>query len=414
MAAPFTFRPHFPRQTQPIFTLKAKLGLLAISVLRFLSQRVDRDPSYPGMVFTRGKVLGGKEREHVCGGHERTLLGNSFIRMTLDKCMTGIAYMSIGAFAAYLGMWTLNQDAHWMPVLCSSVVALAGFGIAARKGRALAHPGTASAGRSWDGRQDRRTSPVQSVAGNGSEGDAALLGHEMKNYLCTLKGNAHLLRQRIPSNDQVIIDRIDRVVEKLETFTCSLSGARHAATGSGVLWQVRPAEAALECVRTHFHDRQEVFSIEAREETPTLLCDPGRLDQVLVNLYANALEAGASKVTTETRREGGRLVVRVEDNGHGCAQEDLERIFEPFFTTKQGPARHGLGMFIVQSIVENHGGRIRVRTKNGGEWGRTGLVFTLEFPLSAAEEPAMALPSPLAQAPAESELNWLLTGPIAA
>ena len=328
--------------------------------------------------------------------------------------MNGMACMAIGAFAAYLGMWSLNDNAHWMPLIFSLGAALAGFGVLLQRGRPMAHPGVLTRGSAWDGRMDRRAAKAPAPSRREAEerdGDAALLGHEMKNYLCTLKGNAHLLRQRIPSNDQVIIDRIDRVVEKLESFTRGLSGAKDAATASGLLWHVRPADSALACVRTHFHKVQERFRFEARADAPTLLCDPDRLEQVFLNLYANSLEAGAGKVETEVHREGGRLLVRIEDDGKGCAEEDLARIFEPFFTTKQGPARRGLGMFIVQAIVENHGGRIRVRTKNGSKDGSTGLIFTLEFPLPAGVAVARPVAAPVTQAPEASEADWLLSRP---
>jgi hypothetical protein len=88
----------------------------------------------------------------------------------------------------------------------------------------------------------------------------------------------------------------------------------------------------------------------------------------------------------------------------------LQRIFEPFFTTKTGPARRGLGMFIVQSIVENHKGRVRVAAKNGGADGRTGLIFTLEFPLPA-RKPEAIRPIPLLEAELPAEESWMLAVP---
>jgi len=132
---------------------------------------------------------------------------------------------------------------------------------------------------------------------------------------------------------------------------------------------------------------------------------------VFLNLYANALEAGATRVSTSMRRLGDKIRIRIEDDGKGCAQEDLARIFEPFFTTKPGPARRGLGMFIVQSIVENHGGRIRTESKNGAKAGSHGLIFTLEFPLSMpslVEKPENPF---LHDDAVRSPESWLLTLP---
>jgi signal transduction histidine kinase len=294
--------------------------------------------------------------------------------------------------------------------------ALAGLAALVRKGRPMARPAPGFGGRSpWSGRLERRLAAVSPIVRHdpaaGQDGDAALLGHEMKNYLCTLRGNAHLLRQRMPGQDQDILDRIDRVVESLETFSRNLSGAREAATASGALWYVQPADTAQACARTHFHRDLDVFRWEAAADAPTLLCDPDRLEQVFLNLYANAMEAGARNVATTVRREGSRLVVRIEDDGKGCAQEDLERIFEPFFTTKQGPARRGLGMFIVQSIVENHGGCIRVGSKNGTAPGRCGMVFTLEFPIPPIVPSRRGDLAPVTLAPAKAGEGWLLAHP---
>jgi signal transduction histidine kinase len=308
--------------------------------------------------------------------------------MLNEKWTNGMACMALGAVAAYVGMWTVNGGGALMPMIFSLAAALAGVGLVARRRPA---PDSASAAGGAP------AAPPDAAA------DAALLGHEMKNYLCTLKGNAILLRQRVPSNDQIILDRIDRVVEKLESFTWGLSGARNAATSAISLSPVRPADAARACVRTHFHRHAETFACDEGGEPAALLCDPGRLEQVFLNLYANSLEAGARHVETRVRRVGERLVVRIEDDGRGCAREDLERIFEPFFTTKQGPARRGLGMFIVQSIVENHGGRIAVGTKNGSAEGSTGLVFTLDFPLARSPASIRQCQNPVTAPATENE-----------
>jgi signal transduction histidine kinase len=321
--------------------------------------------------------------------------------MSVEKITSGLSYLALGAFAAYLGFWLTEagHQPHVLSILFSLGMAATGLALVARSGRRFAHPQSGlDAGvpyaRTWDGnpisdRSSRGRAEAQAgsnAQSRGTEripeaerhGEAALLGHEMKNYLCTLKGNARLLRQRIKGNDRDIIDRIDRVVEKLESFTQSMT-ATADATSSGVLWHVNAGDAGKACVKTHFHKEAQSFRWTIGPDAPALLGDPDRLDQVFLNLYSNALEAGASRVTTSVRRDGDRLQLTIEDDGRGCATEDLERIFEPFFTTKQGPARRGLGMFIVQSIVENHGGRIKVRSKNGTP-GLRGLVFVLDFP----------------------------------
>jgi signal transduction histidine kinase len=308
--------------------------------------------------------------------------------------------MALGAVAVWLGKEAGNGSGFLIPAcFCFSAV-LAFLGWEARGSLRRGRIGLASSASS----DARFPDPAEA-------GGAALLSHEMKNYLCTLKGNAHLLRQRVPSDGQAIIDRIDRVVEKLESFTRQL-GAGEAATSLGALMPLSSAQMAQACVRTHFHKRIEDFRFSEDPAAPGLLCDPGRLDQVFLNLYSNALEAGASRVDTAIRREGGRLVLRIEDDGRGCAKEDLDRIFEPFFTTKSGPARRGLGMFIVQSIVENHGGSVHVATKNDSAAGTSGLIFTLEFP-QPWRGAVSARPAPLIAAPDSTAREWMLALPVA-
>lgn len=292
--------------------------------------------------------------------------------MSVEKTTTALSYAALGAFAAYLGFWWSGNGNQSMVISMAFALAMAVTGlsmVAKSKGSILR--------REPDLEPKIRAMRPSEVD---LEGNAALLGHEMKNYLCTLKGNARLLRQRIQGSDRIIIDRIDRVVEKLESFTRTM-GKAPDATGCGLFWGVNMGDVARFCMKTHFHRNSDGFTWDVQADAPTLLGDPDRLEQVFLNLYANSLEAGAQQMHTTIRRDGNNLRVRIEDDGKGCARDDLDRIFTPFFTTKEGPARRGLGMFIVQSIVENHGGTIKARTKNGTAAGQ-GLVFTLSFPIS--------------------------------
>lgn len=292
--------------------------------------------------------------------------------MTIEKTTTAISYAALGAFAAYLGFWWSGNgnQTHIMSMVFALAMAVTGLAMVAKsKGTVVRRePDPETVFRAFHHLEEERN------------GEAALLGHEMKNYLCTLKGNASLLRQRIQGNDRIIIDRIDRVVEKLESFTRTM-GKGPDATACGLFWGVRMGDVAAFCMKTHFHRHSDGFTWDVQADAPTLLGDPGRLEQMFLNLYSNSLEAGALRMHTTIRRDGNNLLVRIEDDGKGCTREDLNRIFTPFFTTKEGPARRGLGMFIVQSIVENHGGSIVARTKNGTAAGN-GLIFTLKFPIS--------------------------------
>ncbi|MDB5047593.1 MAG: histidine kinase [Fibrobacteres bacterium] len=338
--------------------------------------------------------------------------------MTSEKLTTGMSYIALGAFAAYLGLWWSESGSrsHMVPMLIALGMAVVGLALLLRSGKRFARGSRLRHGAAFETRLESEGNPADRSQENerhgddGPNGEAALFGHEMKNYLCTLKGNASLLRERIQDNDRVIIDRIDRVVERLESFTRNISKASNA-TSNRTLWRLRLGEEAKACVSTHFHRDTARFHWEIQDKSATLLGDPARFDQVFLNLYMNAVEAGARCVTTSVGRLGDRVLVRIEDDGKGCDPEDLSRIFEPFFTTKRGPARRGLGMFIVQSIVENHGGTIQVRSKNGSGEGAHGLVFTMDFPLSVPSLPEKPEAAFRLEPHADAAQHWLLTLP---
>lgn len=115
-------------------------------------------------------------------------------------------------------------------------------------------------------------------------------------------------------------------------------------------------------------------------ELPPVDCYAGQLNQVWMNLLANAAQAieGAGEVCVATRLEGDSVVVTVSDTGRGIAPAHLARIFDPFFTTKPVGEGTGLGLSITHSIVERHGGTISVVS-----WRGVGTTFTITIPVDA-------------------------------
>jgi CheY-like chemotaxis protein/anti-sigma regulatory factor (Ser/Thr protein kinase) len=137
-------------------------------------------------------------------------------------------------------------------------------------------------------------------------------------------------------------------------------------------------------------------------ELPTMWADPHQLQQVVVNLLANAHQAMQTMATPRrltistavdaTRR---RVQLTVADTGPGIPHELQQRIFEPFFTTKPPGLGTGLGLSLCQGIVESHGGTIHVESAPG-----QGAVFRIELPVEdapmtvLAPPPAATLPQP--------------------
>ena len=120
-------------------------------------------------------------------------------------------------------------------------------------------------------------------------------------------------------------------------------------------------------------------------ELPSITCSPSQVNQVVLNLVTNAVQAmdkPMGRIAATTRPEGGDAVaIEITDNGKGIAPENLGRIFDPFFTTKEVGSGTGLGLSIAYKIVSQHGGRIDVRSTVG-----EGSTFTVVLPVKPPQE----------------------------
>jgi signal transduction histidine kinase len=129
----------------------------------------------------------------------------------------------------------------------------------------------------------------------------------------------------------------------------------------------------------HLFERSRVYlEQELDDGLPPVCAVPGQLEQVVINLVTNAVQAcGAEgRVVVSTRRTGdGEVAVSVADSGPGVPESDREKVFEPFFTTKTDGTGTGLGLSIVRNIVEQHRGRVRVASSDLG-----GALFVCELP----------------------------------
>jgi two-component system C4-dicarboxylate transport sensor histidine kinase DctB len=111
------------------------------------------------------------------------------------------------------------------------------------------------------------------------------------------------------------------------------------------------------------------------------LCDSNRLQQVLVNLFSNALDAmemaGSTprELVVDAARDGDRVLISVTDSGPGIPEENRAQLFEPFFTTKPQGKGLGLGLAISEQIVREFGGRLRAESPPGG-----GARFIIDLP----------------------------------
>ena len=164
-------------------------------------------------------------------------------------------------------------------------------------------------------------------------------------------------------------NRVKQIVSSLRTFT------KHQEDG------IKSAPLKDELASTLEMFRYQFKNVDIRLEyigDTTIEANFGEINQVFLNLFVNAAQAGASVVTLHTETRASGVEARVIDNGGGIPQEVLERIFEPFYTTK-GTGNSGLGLSISKRIIEKHRATMQVKSRIG-----EGTTFILTFPLPQA------------------------------
>ncbi len=171
------------------------------------------------------------------------------------------------------------------------------------------------------------------------------------------------------------LERVRELVVKLRTFS-------RLDEGEFKVIDVRDAmESVLLFLRHKMSGRIGVIR-EYRNGDNMLGCFAGQLNQVLMNVVANAVDAidGEGTITVRTGAQDGMFRIAVADTGSGIASEHLERIFDPFFTTKPVGQGTGLGLAISYGIISNHRGRIEVSSTPG-----TGTEVRILIPLDLKE-----------------------------
>jgi two-component system sensor histidine kinase HydH len=200
---------------------------------------------------------------------------------------------------------------------------------------------------------------------------SAVMAHEIRNPLASLKGHAQLLVENLEGKDreQVKAQRVVDEAVRLERLTNDL--LEFARTGRIERQPCDPAEVLRDAAGGFEGPR---LVIETAGAPARWSLDAGRMRQVLANLIGNALEAApAGEVTVSVEARDGTLVYRVRDRGPGLPAGDAARLFEPFHTTRA--AGVGLGLAVAHRLVELHGGQLAARNHPGG-----GAELTVTIP----------------------------------
>ncbi|MXZ09342.1 MAG: PAS domain S-box protein [Gemmatimonadetes bacterium] len=141
---------------------------------------------------------------------------------------------------------------------------------------------------------------------------------------------------------------------------------------------------ALRLVENTLQNQDIVYQVELEDSLPKVFLDPIRIEQVLLNLFNNAIEAmpGGGILTISTTLETDQtdedwVVVRIRDTGTGIEEEHLSHLFDPFFTTKEVGEGTGLGLSVSYGLIQEHGGRIEVSSQPG-----KGSEFQIYLPVT--------------------------------
>ncbi|MEW6336013.1 MAG: ATP-binding protein [Acidobacteriota bacterium] len=205
---------------------------------------------------------------------------------------------------------------------------------------------------------------------------AAGILHEVRNPLNAILNATRVLAEG--ETDPTLVGKLHAVIldgaERIRRITAALeTHARPSEGGDAGPCDVRAGiEATLHLLE--YRLTGTTVHLDAPVDRPAA-APAGPVNQVILNLLDNALRSGARTLWVHARDDGGRVVVRVADDGPGVPADARGRIFDPFFSTREPGSGSGLGLYLSRRIAETCGGRLWHEDRAGG-----GAVFVLELP----------------------------------
>jgi signal transduction histidine kinase len=210
---------------------------------------------------------------------------------------------------------------------------------------------------------------------------AAGIAHEIRNPLTSINILIHSLRERLPSGNsqqedlKVIGEEIHRINEIVDQFL------RFAKPASPMLDKTEALsifEEILQLLRPQI-EKQRIVVEKEFHALPMILADREQMKQAILNLLLNAIQAmpegGQLTLTGRNSEDGQWIHLSVQDSGVGISPEDIDKLFDPFFSTKEGGI--GLGLSITHRIIDQHQGKIEVKSISG-----EGTLFTISLPIT--------------------------------
>ncbi len=214
----------------------------------------------------------------------------------------------------------------------------------------------------------RQQGPSSSSSGQAPSPDGS--GHAMEQFDEVFRESARTLLAEI-ANLKEIINRFSDFARMPQPRLRSVQ-LNEVVRGASQLFRARFVAAEHSKI---------VCDLDLDPCLPPVSADPELMHRAISNLVLNAVDAmpQGGKLTLRTRANDGKVIIEVADSGAGLTPEECERIFTPYYTSKQHGT--GLGLAIVQSVVSDHGGRIRVQSEPGH-----GTSFVVELPRNVNQE----------------------------
>ncbi len=223
---------------------------------------------------------------------------------------------------------------------------------------------------------------------------AAGVVHEINNPLATIAACAEALETRVNEGAYGASRDVDDLREYLalirsEAFRCKqitnglLDFSRNRAGEPAPVSLTEVVRAAARLLRHQRRAKNIEFQLEVADDLAAVAGDAGQLQQVVIILAENAIDAmpQGGMLTLRTHNEGAGVRLEVRDTGVGIPAENVAKIFDPFFTTKEIGRGTGLGLAVCYGIVTEHGGHIEVNSTVG-----RGTTFTVSLPAAGEEK----------------------------
>lgn len=217
---------------------------------------------------------------------------------------------------------------------------------------------------------------------------SAGVAHEINQPLNAIKlladGSLYWYKKGVNHDREKIIDVLEKISEqagRIDEIIKHMRSFADLGEGDLVFCSINDAvNNTLRLLGSQLSSHGVSLTIELSDGLPPVLGTPRRLEEVVINLLVNAMQALDRKeppnkeIVCATWQEGERVFLEVSDNAFGIHEDVCKHLFEPFFTTKPGEGM-GLGLPLVQSIIESYGGRVTAFNNSSG-----GATFRVELP----------------------------------